>query len=244
MRFTRLTYPLLLCILCLGACKKYNGEEAARQRQDWMQSLKDSIAAISAQRSADSLRLDDLRNRLAEDISAFSEVNNPREVEPYYILKAFRSQYPLTSTGIAARMMKNEQLELIAALKGARFNAIRVSAGGQSAQSPVVPADQALNYTAAGLTTVAFTGAQADSVAMLVSAAMDQPVILEYLNNGSTVSRLTLSQSQKDWVGKTWDVCGNHMEARRLEKQSMLDSRKIEILKITLSQKESETQHN
>ena len=142
-----------------AGCKKYTGEKAAAQRQEWLGSLRDSIATISAQRSADSVRLDELRTRITDEIGRFTQVANDREVEPYYILSAVKSQYPLSSTGIAARMMNNEQIELIAALSGARFNAIRVSSGSETATSLTVPADQALNYTSGGLTTVAFKGA-------------------------------------------------------------------------------------
>ncbi len=111
----------------VSGCRKYSGEEAAQKRADWTASLHDSIAQVAAQRHTDSLRIEQLRAEMAENISRFTMVNNPREVEPYYILSAFKSQYPLKSTGIAARMMKNEQAEIIAALSGGRFNAIRVT---------------------------------------------------------------------------------------------------------------------
>lgn len=241
MKRTFYLLPLLLLVAIGGVgCKKYTGEKAAAQRQEWLASLQDSISMIADQRRADSVQLDNLRNRISDEIGRFTQVSNPREVEPYYILTAFKGKYPLSSTGIAARMMKNEQAELIAALSGARFNAIRVTSGTESATSLTVPADQALNYTSGGLTTVAFTGAQADSICQLITDRRNDPVTLQYLQNGGVAKSITLSAQQKDWVADTWSVCGAHKEATRLEGAMLMASRKIEILKITLSQSAKE----
>ncbi len=223
----------------VSGCRKYSGEEAAQKRADWTASLHDSIAQVAAQRHTDSLRIEQLRAEMAENISRFTMVNNPREVEPYYILSAFKSQYPLKSTGIAARMMKNEQAEIIAALSGGRFNAIRVTSPQGEVTSDVVPADQALNYTAGGLTTVAFSGNAADSICEFVAAHREQPLTLEYLQNGSAAKRITLSQNQKQWIASTWDLCGANKETRILEKRMLVSSRKIEILRLTLNREEA-----
>ena len=75
---------LLLTLVILTAatsgCRKYTGEKAAEQRRDWVESLNDSISAITAARQADSLRLDQLRSRLTEEIDEFTQVANAREV--------------------------------------------------------------------------------------------------------------------------------------------------------------------
>lgn len=235
----RLTKILLAgaMILSLGACKKYDGEKSARQREGWIESLNDSIADISSRRASDSARIEQLREDIATRISDFATVDNPREVEPYYILKKFRGSYPLQSTGIAARMMKNEQIELVASLRGHRFDAIRVSVGGNTAESDVVPADQALNYTSGGLTTVSFTGAKADSICILVSGNQAASISLSYLQNGVVRQSVTLSDSQKEWIASTWRVCGAEKEIHLLERRMLVDSRKIEILKITMNEK-------
>lgn len=230
---------ILLALASLESCKKYSGEKAAEQRNEWIESLKDSINQLESQRRADSIRLDELHTHLSNDIELFTQIANPREVEPYYILSAFKARYPLSSTGIAARMTNSEQIELIAALSGQKFNAIRISSGNQTATSQTVPADQALNYTSGGLTTVAFTGPQADSICMIVKDNQNSPVSLEYLQNGSVAEKINLSDDQKNWIEKTWTVCGSHKEAQLLEKTLLIDSRKIEILKITIDQEEA-----
>ena len=230
-------YPLMLLLLLPAAgCRKYSGEKAAAERAAWHDAIRDSITEISARRHSDSLRLAGLHASLAEELPRFTQIGNPREVEPYYILSSFKASYPLTSTGIAARMTASEQYELIAALSGSRFDAIRVTAGGASAESDVVPADQALNYTAAGLTTVAFSGARADSIGELVQANAAGPVTLEYLSAGRRVGSVTLSGAQKDWLSTTWSVCGAHSEAQRLERSLMVDARKIQLMEMRLRQ--------
>lgn len=229
--------PLLLLLIAgTAGCKKYSGEKAAQQRQEWLKSLDDSISSLSARKEADSQRLEELRSLIADRLAAFTQVDNPREVEPYYILSRFRGSYPLSSTGIAARIMRNEQPELIAALKGARFNAVRAVSASRTATSATVPADQALNFTSGGLTTVAFTGAEADSICMLIGESKDAPLTLEYLQNGSVAGKITLSPEQKAWVADTWSLCAANREAHSLEKRQLTDSRKIEILKIKLQE--------
>lgn len=241
MRITTAAPLLLLLLAGAAGCKKYTGEKAAQQRQEWLASLSDSITALNGRRAADSLRLEELRGTIAESLASFTQVANPREVEPYYILSRFKGAYPLSGTGVAARMMRNEQAELIAALRGARFNAVRAVSGSQSATSATVAADQALNYTAGGLTTVAFTGAEADSVCRLIADHRAEPVTLEYLQNGSVAGKITLSADQKTWVADTWDLCSANIEAHRLEKSQLTDSRKIEILEVKLREQREAT---
>ena len=204
--------PAILLLIAIGGptagCRKYDGEKAAAQRNEWHESLSDSISAISTRRNTDSLRLVELRESLAERIGSFTQVSNPREVEPYYIQSRFKTRYPLSSTGIAARM----------------------TAG-----------DQALNYTVRGLTTVSFTGAKADSICMFVADHQATPLTLTYLQDGARAAQITLNTDQKEWIASTWGVCGAHKEARMLEKRMLSDSRKIELLKITLAQEEEKT---
>lgn len=236
----KLATPALLLLLgasILGGCRGYSGEKAREQREQWSNSLKDSIRVISEQRGRDSLQVVELQAKVEAEIGNFTMVNNPREVEPYYILSQYKGSYPLSATGIAARMMKNEQIELIAALSGRQFNAIRVEAAGESAESAVVPHDQALNYTANGLTTVAFTGAKADSVCDLISRNSGADISLQYLQNGGVQSSVKLTPAQINWIEKTWSLCSAHKQTMILEKKMLSDSRKIEILKITLAEK-------
>lgn len=72
--------PLLLLLIAgTAGCKKYSGEKAAQQRQEWLKSLDDSISSLSARKEADSQRLEELRSLIADRLAAFTQVDNPRE---------------------------------------------------------------------------------------------------------------------------------------------------------------------
>lgn len=230
-----------ILLLTLGAgCRKVASPPSTAARDEWLASLQDSIDCIRAQRRSDSLEINSLRAIIDAEIANFSEVANPREVEPYYMLSSFRGSYPLSSTGIAARMTQGQKLELIAALSGKRFNAIRVSSDGAgNVGSEVVPADQALNYTAGGLTTVAFSGTPADSVGAFIASHRDMPVTLQYLQNGSVVASIKLSDSQKRWIGETSDLTIARQRLDSLEKSQILNARKIELLHLKLMENQS-----
>lgn len=230
-----------ILLLTLGAgCRKVASPPSTAARDEWLASLQDSIDCIRARRQSDSLEINSLRAIIDAEIANFSEVANPREVEPYYMLSSFRGSYPLSSTGIAARMTQGQKLELIAALSGKRFNAIRVSSDSAgSVGSEIVPADQALNYTAGELTTVAFSGACADSIGAFVATHRDAPVILQYLRNGSIVASIKLSDSQKRWIGETSDLTVARQCLDSLEKSQILNARKIELLHLRLMESES-----
>lgn len=225
--------PLLILSLASG-CKNYDGKKAEKARNEWLDSLNDSIAILEKSRSEDSLQLERLRISVEEKIADFSTVNNPKEVEEYYILKSFRNSYPLENTGIAARILRNEGLEIIAALSGARFNSIRANSADESCETHTVPPDQALNYYSGGLTTVAFSGPGADSLAMLISSRQSSEITLEYLENGVARKSIRLSDSQKRWIAGTWSLCKTQKRIHDLENSMLLSSRKIQILKITL----------
>lgn len=229
--------PLLLP---LASCSRYEGKEAARQREEWIKSIGDSITLISNERAADSTRLESLRNDIAGEIENFTTVNNPREVEPYYILKQYKSLYPLSSTGIAARILKDENLEIVAALAGKGFNALRVQSAGGSYTTSAVPHDQALNYTSGNLTTVAFSGADSDSLASFVADASGTPLTLVYLQNGVSQASKPLTEAQRNWIVQTAQLQKAQRECHSLEAGLLIASRKIEILKITLAEKQKD----
>lgn len=225
----------------LSSCRRYNGKEAEQKRQEWKASLQDSIKQINRRCNEDSMRLTELYQKVEGIITDFTTVENPREVEPYYIYTPWKGKYPLTSTGLCARLMKNEKLELIAASKS-RFSAIRVTVGQYSCETDVVPPDQALNYTANGLTTVSFTGEKADSVARLIADnyAADEgiPVKVEYLDPRVT-GTLTLSPSAAQMIRRTYQLFDTQETVHRLEKDMTVGRHKIEILNRRIAMEEA-----
>lgn len=223
----------LLTSVMLTACGSDNkrAEAAAAAREEWHAALRDSIARITTLREKDSLEIVSLRTRIDELLPEFTPVENPREVEPYYILSAFRGSYPLRSTGIAARVTASQRFELIAALNGQGFDAIRVVApDGTSATSATVAHDQALNYTSGSLTTVAFTSGPSDNIGRLVEARADAPLTLDFLRGGKCVASHKLSDAQKRWISTTWRLAGCRQSLDSLENASIVNSRKLGIL--------------
>lgn len=227
---------LLLLPLLLFSCKQENGaNDPEAKRQQWLASLQDSIATLRKLQSQDSTEIISLRKQIATDLESFAVVDNPREVEHYFILSEFKDSYPLSSTGIAARMLKSEQFELIAALTGHQFNSISVSNdNGASVSSAVVPADQALNYTAANLTTVAFSGSEANAIGAFVAENSSSPLTLNFLQGEAVVASEKLSDSQKRWIANTWRLTDMQNRVDSLEAARMLNTRRIELLILTL----------
>ncbi len=118
----------LLMLVSLSVCGPKN-PAAAEQREKWLLSLNDSISKYQKDIELVGDSLDAARESVGRLVGAFDYVNNPREVEGYYILNGWKAKYPLSSTSMVARINESEGFELIAALSGGFFNEIAVSAG-------------------------------------------------------------------------------------------------------------------
>lgn len=217
---------LCLILAAAGGCKKVVKSDAAKDHEAWVGSLNDSVAATRAQIEVSMVEIDSLHREVAALLEDFDRVDDPRQVEPYTIAKGWSRKYPLTSTGLVARLTEGEQLELVAALKGGTFEHLTVSSPDEGeCQTDVVPYDQALNYRADGLNTVAFTGARADSVAQLIALAAPGTVTVGY---GRTSAKLPTDQQAM--IAKTWRLYDAHRRAQRLEKTLPLLNEKVRIL--------------
>lgn len=229
----------LSSVLALGAsCIRLKKPEATDRREEWILSMNDSIARYKAQADSASDALTALRERIGSLISEFEYVSNPREVEGYYVYKGWKNSYPLTSTEVVARISEGEGFELIAALEGGVFNQIRVSAGGYSVNSAVVPHDQALNYRAGNLNTVCFTGAQADSVGAFISGNTNQKIEVSYLG-GAKPRSVSLKPGNQKMIAATWNLYTAQKESHRLEKMLPLLSRKVDLCRRLLHENDS-----
>lgn len=218
-------------ILFSAACtRRVDRTEKAEEHDRWLQSLDDSVAQLSREVSDSEMRLDVLTVSVDSMLRSFSHVSNPREVEGYIILSSWRGRYPLTSTGIVARITESEGLELIAALSGGTFTHISVSCGGETVESDVVPHDQALNYRAGGLNTVAFFGQRADSVAEFIATDSNGNIELNYIEN-SVTGRLRISDDAKRMIAETWRLYSSRREMERLERTLPLLNARIATLR-------------
>ncbi len=223
-------------LLGTGCVKRVEKSEKAEEAERWKASLTDSIAALQKQISANELRLDELHDRVGIMLGDFDHVSNPREVNGYLILKGWSGSYPLTSTGLVARITDDEEFELVAALKGGTFTQIAVTVDGHTAQSAVVPHDQALNYRHAGLNTVAFQGAEADSVAACIASDELAPATLSFLD-GRTTGTWAIPERNRKMISDTWRLYSCRREAQRLEASLPTLNSKIAAIRRMIDEK-------
>lgn len=216
---------LLLASAALFACG-HKKSEAEKEREQWLSSLNDSILLYRKQMEEVTAQLSAVQDEVGRMIVNFSYVNNPREVEGYYILDGWQSHYPLTSTGIVARITENEGFELIAALEGGTFNQIAASADGQTVSSGIVPHDQALNYRDGSLNRVCFSAAKADSVGRFINDNVNAGISLIFLEN-KAVKAIPMDKSQQRMVADTWRLFNLQTRAHRLEREMPRISGKI-----------------
>lgn len=211
----------------LGSCggsSKSNNEASAHEK--WLQSLNDSIDALRLQVDSVNNELETLRTEVGSLLESFERVDDPRQVEGFTIYKGWARRYPLTQTGVAARMTENEDLEIVAALSGGTFDRLRAIGSGGSAQTARVPHDQALNYRAGGLNTVAFSGAAADSVGAII-AASSSPVEIQFM--GGSGGKHRLSAAEQEMIAATWRLTDARKRTSHLERLLPLLRERIKI---------------
>lgn len=226
------TAVLLLAAMSLagGCADKSAKERVERDRTEWKESLKDSLSATRAELDSTRARVGRLRARTDELLSHFRCVENPREVEKYYLPEVRGYEYPLKSNGLAARLLASEQLEIVAAYIGAPFDAVRICGNAQiPAELPKVPHDQGLNYRSANMTTVAFSGNEVDSVAARLKD-LKAPVRIDFLSDGKQVGRCTLTAPQYQALRLAAGLADSRRETLLAERRLMVLNRKIQIL--------------
>lgn len=238
----KIRFTAILCgLLILGGCSPSGkkNEKIERQRLGFEAEMADSLRLYQSRLDSLQTALPVMMAEVDSMLHNFDRVDNPREVEGYYILRASRKDYPLDRTGVTARITDNETLEIIAALKGGFFDRIEVSDGSSSATSAVVPNDQALNYRIGNFTTVAFTGPEADNLARLIAEAQQTPVV-NFLNPSRTGS-LKLSAQDRETIARTYSLYAKRRKINAAEREVPLLSRKCEILKARNVEKNEQT---
>ncbi len=224
----------------LGSCADKSAKErVAEQRRQWEASLTDSVASVRRQTDSVKSRLESLRSETDRLLGEFRCIDNPREVEKYYLPSVKGYSYPLTSTGLGARLMANEQLELVAVLSGPRFTGIAISGGDMKLRTHDVVPDQALNYRSGNITTVAFSGRDIDSIASSL-ATMEGKVTVTYFDGGRQVGETTLSEPQAKALLLAGQLAHTRRETLLSEKRLLLLGRKLSMLESREVQKNGE----
>ncbi|MDE6296418.1 MAG: hypothetical protein K2L89_01095 [Muribaculaceae bacterium] len=219
-----------LAMVLLAGCAKKN-ESGQKAQDSYKEALEDSIKSVSAEIDSCNSVATTLSDKVGSLLPEFRAVSNPHEVEGYMIFQGWEKRYPLTETGVVARLSESRQLELVAALKGGEFDRIRVSAPSVTAESDVVKYDQALNYRANGLNTVLFTGAQADSVAQLISENELNPIMVTFLNGGKSVGTWKMHNDNVKMITMTYLLYSSNKEHKRLEQESLKLGEKLKLLR-------------
>ncbi|MDE6026826.1 MAG: hypothetical protein K2G23_01990, partial [Muribaculaceae bacterium] len=197
------TVILSAALLLLAGCAHKN-ESGKAARESYRAALEDSIKNVTAQIDSCNEVAVSLQDKIGNLLPEFRAVAKAREVEGYMIFQGWESRYPLQSTGMVARLSESRQLELVAVLKGGNFDRIRVNAPSATAESAVVPHDQALNYRQGGLNTVMFTGPEADSVAQLIADNELNPITVTFLNGGKPAGTWKMEHGNAKMITMTY----------------------------------------
>ncbi len=224
----------IFCLLLAGGC--VSRKEQPSKHKEWLESLNDSIADMRMSIDSINYLISELNDSVAGMLGSFERVDNPRYVEGFTIFKGWSKKYPLTSTGLVARMKDDENLELIAALRGGTFTEIDVAAGGEHARSETMPYDKALNYRSGNLNTVAFSGGKADTIAMLIAGNPNVEVIVTF--SGKNSHKLTAGE--KEMIGATYRLVAANKESKRLQRILPVAQEKIRVMEQMALPKEEE----
>lgn len=238
MNTTHLLSPFLAIILLAGSSCSVKKTKSEEEREQWLYSLNDSIAAYKADIESATSALSASQTEVGEMIANFQHISNPREVEGYYIYNGWKNRYPLQQTGVVARITEDERFELIAVLKGSHFNHISISGAEGTATTDVVPHDQALNYRAGNLNTVCFYGNAADSVGMYISDNMPDILTVTF-SDGSKSTSFKLPADEKEMIAATYQLYAAQKESHRLERTIPMLSRRIDSCRRMLEQLDS-----
>lgn len=210
-----------LSLAAFPACKR-NNEAKERVQAQWVhmeEEFEDSLESIEKRTESVKNEISVLNEEADRLLPKFKYVENPREVEGYYIYKSWASTYPLKTTGLVMRLTKGEKAELIAALSGgAHFNRIRVTAGGKTAESGTVPHDQALNYRMEGLNTVCFSDSASDSCAKLIADYSGDDVTIQYLDGDRKTGELKYPAKSKEALTDSWRLYDSRRRAAHDER--------------------------
>ena len=204
--------------------------DAEIERENWISGFSDSIEYYKQRSQEIETRLQDINSGISERLNNFELIKKPREVSGYYLLKGWESKLPFTTTAIYARINENEKLELIATLAGQTFNQLAVGEGTSEFYSEIVPHDQAFNFRHDRFNSVYFSGGKADTIAQYISIHHNDKISLEFLE-GKVKKKFILPENEKEMINKTWELYSAQCEARDLQRELWICSRKIETFR-------------
>lgn len=229
----------LLIISAVG-CVKIKKTDAEYERDNWIAGFTDSIEYYQKRKSQIEIALQDINSQIVSQLNDFEMIKKPREVSGYYLLKGWSSKIPFSSTGIYARINENEKIELIATLAGSTFNQIEVGSGDSNFFSEVMRHDQAFNFRHERFNTVYFSGGKADTIAQFIAGHYNDKIDLKFLE-GKIRKNFQIPENEKNMIRKTWNLYNSQVEARKLQKELFISSKKIDTFHRLLDAHEEKT---
>lgn len=231
MRRTLLYSVALACIALIPACGGNNTvkEKSEKAKTAYTAALEDSIRAVQSEIDSCNSQIDILRENVKNLMSNFTMVTNPREVGGYMIVADWKNKYPLSGTGLVARIDNNRRFELIAA-NGKPFDRITVKSPTSNVTSAVVPNDQALNYRTASLTTVMFSGEEAEAIGQLIADNALNPLTLIF-ESPSPVNSWKIPLENSKMISLTYALYRDNRELQRLEQRVPMLHEKINLIR-------------
>lgn len=217
---------LLLCGCDLKNDKKDNGPtRAALDHKAWRASLTDSVDSLHNLYDIDALRIDTLHMAIEKTATKFVEVSDPMLVEKYKVLNGWQGYDTTSGTGVLARLLEDDTIELVVTSTAGKFSSITLSSEGESVSAGPVERGGALNATVGNVNRVAFNNAE--SVAEFVWNHQGRPVTMRFSNGAS----IALSENQKNMIGQTWYLLNLQKELNELERHQVVIYNKIELFK-------------
>lgn len=232
-------FILAFVLLVSLSCSRIKKSDAEFEREEWISGFTDSIEYYQARNSEVDRRLNEINSRLSDMLQNFEYIKNPREVSGYYLLNGWKSRLPFTTTAVYARINEYEKLEIIATLAGSTFNQIAVGTGHPEYYSEVVPHDQAFNFRHDRFNSVYFSGGKTDTIAEYISNHFNDKVNLEFLE-GKVKKNFAIPADEKEMIHKTWQLFNTQREARALQKELWICSKKIETFRRILHENNKE----
>lgn len=231
MKRTLLYSVALACVALIPACGSNNTakEKSEKAKAAYTAALEDSIRAVQSEIDSCNNQIEILRDNVKSLMSNFTMVTNPREVGGYMIVADWKNKYPLSGTGLLARIDNNRRFELIAA-NVKPFDRITVKSPTSSVTSAVVPNDQALNYRTASLTTVMFSGEEAEAIGQLIADNALNPITVIF-ESPAPVNSWKMPLENSKMISLTYALYRDNRELQRLEQRVPMLHEKINLIR-------------
>lgn len=221
-----------------GGSANRGPSKAYKDHKAWRVSLTDSVDSLRNLYDQNIDKIDELHSEFELAAIQFDVVSDPILVEKYRVLKGWKGYDPYAGTGVVARLLEDNTIELVVSCASGKFSSVTFESGAESVSSENVPEGNALNTTMGGVCRVAFNNAS--SLAEFVYTHKEDNVLLRF-SNGKSIS---LSPKQKAMIAATWHLLYTHrmlneLEARQVVVYNKLNLFESEVAKDTAAMSES-----